>query len=59
MKLTITNLKEMINHTIDELAIQQTLKLSNDLEIEVMDDGSAVMKTKRGNVNLSPKNYKI
>ncbi len=59
MKLTITNLKEMINHTIDELAIQQTLKLSNDLEVEVMDDGSAVMKTRRGTVNLSPKNYKI
>ena len=59
MKLTQLRLKEMIKHSIDELAIQQTLKLSNDLEIEVMDDGSAVMKTKRGTVNLSPKNYKI
>ena len=59
MKLIQSRLKEMIKHSIDELAIQQTLKLSNDLEVEVMDDGSAVMKTKRGNVNLSPKNYKI
>ena len=59
MKLTQSRLKEMIKHSIDELAIQQTLKLSNDLEVEVMDDGSAVMKTKRGTVNLSPKNYKI
>ena len=59
MKLTTTTLKEMIKHSIDELAIQKTLKLSNDLEVEVMDDGSAVMKTKRGTVNLSPKNYKI
>ena len=59
MKLTQSRLKEMIKHSIDELAIQQTLKLSNDLEVEVMDDGSAVMKTRRGVVNLSPKNYKI
>ncbi len=49
----------MIRHTLDELAIQKTLKLSNDLEVDVMDDGSAVMRTKRGVVNLSPKNYKI
>jgi hypothetical protein len=49
----------MVRHSIDELAIQKTLKLSNDLEVDVMDDGSAVMKTKRGTVNLSPKNYKI
>ena len=49
----------MIRHTLDELAIQKTLKLSNDLEVDVLDDGSAVMRTKRGTVNLSPKNYKI
>ena len=49
----------MIRHTLDELAIQKTLKLSNDLEVDVLDDGSAVMRTNRGTVNLSPKNYKI
>ena len=59
MILTRSQLKEMVRHSIDELAIQKTLKLSNDLEVDVMDDGSAVMKTKRGTVNLSPKNYKI
>ena len=59
MKLTKSKLKEMIRHTLDELAIQKTLKLSNDLEVDVLDDGSAVMRTKRGTVNLSPKNYKI
>ena len=59
MKLTKSKLKEMIKHTLDELAVQKTLKLGSDLEVEVMDDGSAVMKTRRGVVNLSPKNYKI
>ena len=44
---------------MDEVAIQQTLKLSNDLKVDVMDDGSAVMRTKRGMVNLSPRNYKL
>ena len=59
MKLTRSKLKEMIKHTLDELAVQKTLKLGSDLEVEIMDDGSAVMKTRRGVVNLSPKNYNI
>ena len=59
MKITKSKLREMIRHSLDELAIQKALKLSNDLEVDVMDDGSAVMRTKQGVVNLSPKNYKI
>ena len=59
MKLTKSKLREMIRHSFDELAIQKVFKLSNDLEVDVMDDGSAVMRTKQGVVNLSPKNYKI
>ena len=59
MKITKSKLREMIRHSLDELAIQKVFKLSNDLEVDVMDDGSAVMRTKQGVVNLSPKNYKI
>ena len=59
MKITKSQLREMIRHSLDELAIQKVFKLSNDLEVDVMDDGSAVMRTKQGVVNLSPKNYKI
>ena len=59
MKLTKSQLREIIREEIlDELAVKRTLKLNN-LEVDVMDDGSAIMKTKRGVVNLSPKNYKI
>ena len=58
--MTKSKLKEIIREEVlDELKIKKRLKLSNDFNIEVLDDGSAVMRGKRGQVHLSPKNYKI